>query len=114
MKESKLRKNLLAAFVAIVLGSPTVVLAESSNYFEEGAKTTVSYADLDIENGNGLQELHKRLRLASRKVCDVTSPRSAGTVAWRACNRNTFSNAVDKFNNEHHECMHAKLVVKEI
>ncbi len=114
MKKAKLSKSLLAAFVAIVLGSPAVVLAESSSYFEGVAKTTVSYADLDIENGNGLQELHKRLRLASRKVCDVTSPMSAGTIAWRACNRDTFSNAVDKFNSEHLECMHAKLVAKEI
>ena len=114
MKKSKLSKNLLAACVAIVLGSPAVVLAESSSYFEGVAKTTVAYADLDIENGNGLQELRKRLRVASRKVCDVTSPRSAGTMAWRACNRNTFSNAVDKFNSAHHECMHVKLVAKEI
>ena len=112
MKESKLSKSLLAAFVAIVLGSPAVVLAETSNYFEDVAKTTVSYADLDIENGEGLQELHKRLQIATRKVCNVTSPASAGTAAWRACNRNTFADVIDQFNSAHIECMHTKLVVK--
>lgn len=112
MKGSKLFKSLMATLIAIILGSPTVVLADTPNFFEEGAKTTVSYADLDIENGNGLQELHKRLRHASRKVCNITSPMSAGTMAWRACNRNTFSNAVDKFNNDHIDCLHEKLVAK--
>ncbi len=112
MKGSKLFKSLMATIIAIIIGSPTVVLADTPNFFEEGAKTTVSYADLDIENGNGLQELHKRLRLASRKVCAVTSPMSAGTMAWRACNRNTFSNAVDKFNSAHIDCMHENLVAK--
>ncbi len=112
MKGSKLFKGLMATLIAIILGGPTVVLADTPNFFEEGAKTTVSYADLDIENGNGLQELHKRLRHASRKVCGVTSPMSSGTMAWRACYRNTLADAVDKFNLAHIDCMHPRLVAK--
>jgi UrcA family protein len=112
MKEPKLITSLLAASIVIFLGNPAVVLADTSNYYEDVAKTTVSYADLDIENGKGLQELHERLRLASRKVCNVTSPRSAGTAAWRACNRNTFADVVDKFNSAHIDCDHAKLVAR--
>ena len=114
MKESKLSKSLLAAIVAIVLGSPAFVLADSSSYFEGVAKTTVSYADLDIERGEGIDELYARLQHATRKVCNVTSPMSAGTMAWRACNRKALSEAVDKFNSEHVACKHAKLMSKEI
>ena len=114
MKESRLFKSLMATFIAIILSGPAVVLADTPNFFDEGAKTTVSYADLNIDSEEGVQELYKRLRNASRKVCNVTSPMSAGTTAWRTCNRATLSNAVDKFNSEHHECMHAKLVAKGI
>ena len=102
----------MATLIAIILGGPAVVLADTPNFFEEGAKTTVSYADLNIESEEGLQELHKRLRHATRKVCNVTSPMSAGTAAWRACNRNTFADVVDNFNSEHMDCMHGKLVAK--
>ena len=114
MRKSKLFRRLLAASIVIVLGGPAVVLAATLNQSDDAIQTTVSYADLDIERGDGIEELYARLQRATRKVCNVTSPMSAGTMAWRACNRNTLSNAVDKFNSKHHECMHAKLVAKEI
>ncbi len=113
MKVSKLFKGLMATLIAIVLGGPAVVLADTPNFFEEGAKTTVFYAELDLEREEGMQELNKRLRHASRKVCGVTSPMSAGTMAWRACYQNTLADAVDKFNLAHIDCMHARLVAKE-
>jgi UrcA family protein len=112
MTDSKLLNSLVAALFAIALGGPTVVLADTPTNSDDTAHTHISYADLNLDSEEGVQELHVRLRHASRKVCGVTSPMSSGTMAWRACYRNTLTNAVDKFNSEHHECMHAKLVVK--
>ncbi len=112
MKVSKLFKGLMATLIAIILGGPTVVLADTPSFFEEGAKTTVFYSELDLGREEGMPELYKRLRLATRKVCNVTSPMGAGTAAWRACNRNTLADTVDKFNLAHIDCMHVKLVAK--
>ncbi len=108
MKESKLFKSLVATFAVIVFGGPTIVLAGTPNYFEEVAQTTVSYADLNLERDEDVQVLLKRLRRASKKVCAVTSPMTAGTAAWRACIRNTLSDAIDKFNNRNLSRIYAR------
>ncbi len=68
MKESKLFKSLVATFVVIVLGGPAVVLAGTPSYFED-PKATVSYADLNLENEEGVRVLYQRLKRASKGVC---------------------------------------------
>jgi len=108
LKESKLFKSLIATCVVIILGGPTVVLADKPNYFDDAAHAHVSYADLDLESEESVQELYKRLRDASIKVCRVTSPMNAGTMAWRACYRETLSNAIDEFDNEILARIHAR------
>ena len=115
MKGSKLFKNLVATFVVIVLGGPAVVLAGTPNYFEY--KTTVSYADLNLENEEGVLVLYRRLQRASKKVCSGTSLKIAGslpvllqrstTQETRQCYRETLSKAVDKFDNEDLTRVHA-------
>ena len=111
MKESKLFKSLVATFVVIVLGGPAVVLADTPSIFVEGPKTTVSYADLNLESEEGVQVLYRRLQHASSEVC---SPRSLNNglsifVRYenRACYRHALSNAVDKFDNEDLTRIHA-------
>jgi len=110
MKESNLHKCLVAAIGAVVLCLPTVLLADVSNFSEDPAHTHVTYVERDLYSDEGMQQLHERLRVATRKVCGITSPMSAGTAAWHACNRNTFATVVDNFNNAHIDCMHEKLV----
>ena len=68
MKESKLFKSLVATFVVIVLGGPAVVLASTSSHLETN-KATVSYADLNLENEEGVRVLYRRLQRASKEVC---------------------------------------------
>ncbi len=116
MKESKLFKSLVATFVVIVLGGPAVVLAGPPKYFE--VKTTVSYADLNLENVEGVQVLYGRLQRASKKVCGATSLNIAGlipvslqrgtTQETRECYRETLSKAVDKFDNDDLARIHAR------
>ena len=111
MKESKLFKRLVATFVVIVLGSPAVVLADTTSYIVESPKTTVSYADLNLESEEGVQVLHRRLQDASRNVCSAKSLKIARSIFVQyqtsACYRKTLSNAVEKFDNEDLTRLHA-------
>ncbi len=61
----------MATFVLIVFGGPAVGLASTPNYIE--IKTTVSYADLNLENEEGVRVLYQRLERATKKVCGATS-----------------------------------------
>ncbi len=114
MKESKLFKSLVATFVVIVLGGPAVVLASTSSHLETN-KATVSYADLNLENEEGVRVLYQRLQYASKEVCGVASlkipqsilARSSRRRATQQCYRETLSNAVDKFDNEDLTRIHA-------
>jgi len=100
----------MATLIAITLGGPTVVLACTAIEFDGVAHTHVTYSDLNLESADGVQQLYKRLQDASRKTCGVTSPMNAGTMAWRACNRDTLSATVDKFDNEDLSKVHENLI----
>ncbi len=110
MKESKLFKSLVATFVVIVLGGPTVVLAGTPSYFED-AKVTVSYSDLNLKNEEGVRVLYRRLKRASKEICGVTSLRTPGDTSWsrktKQCYRETLSRLVDKIDNEDLTRIHA-------
>ena len=110
MKGPKLITSLLAASIVIFLGSPTAVLACTAYELYGDVHTHVSYSDLNLENTDGVQELYKRLQHATRKTCSVTSPMSAGTMAWRSCYRDTLSDTVDKFDNEDLSKVHENLI----
>ncbi len=112
MKESKLFKSLVATFVIIVLSGPAVVLAGTPSNFEDAKATvSVSYADLNLENEEGVRVLYRRLKRASKEVCGVTSLRIAGSIGHlqgtKQCYRHALSNAVDKFDNEDLTRIHA-------
>ncbi len=111
MKELKLFKSLVATFVVIVLGGPAVVSAHTPSNFAEGPKTTVSYADLNLESEEGVRVLYRRLQLASREVCSPKAQKNIRSpyvnYESRACYRHTLSNAVDKFDNEDLTRVHA-------
>ena len=103
MKESKPFKSLVATFVVIVLSGPAVVLAGTPSDFE-GAKVTVSYADLNLATEQGVRALYKRLQHASEEVSGFTSLRKVGSVRRFQEARQQYieslSNAVESFNNE--------------
>ena len=114
MTKSKLFKSLVATFVVIVLGGPAVVLASTSSHLETN-KATVSYADLNLENEEGVRVLYQRLQYTSKEVCGITSPNipeailkrsSRRRAAWQ-CYRESLSNGVDKIDNEDLTRIHA-------
>ncbi len=110
MKESKLFKGLVATFVIIGLSGPAVVLASTSSDLETN-KVTVSYADLNLENEEGVRVLYQRLKRASKGACGGGSLRHGGSIIMKSsrlqCYRETLSNAVDKFANEDLTRIHA-------
>ena len=106
MKESKLFKSFMATLIVLV--GPSVALASTSDYFDGATETTVSYADLNLERIEDEQVLYLRLQQASKKVCNIRSPMTGGTFAWRACYSETLANAIDKFGNEDLVRIHAK------
>ncbi len=114
MKESKLFKSLVATFVVIVIVGPAVVPASTSSHLETN-QATVSSADLNLENEEGVRVLYQRLQHASKEVCGVASlkiPQSILAKSWRRratqqCYRHTLSNAIDKFDNEDLTRIHA-------
>ena len=91
-----------------VLGGPAIVLAGKTNHFEDATRTSVSYADLNLESEEGVRELYRRLQHASKKICRITTSDIAGSIIRRACYRGTLSNAVDKFDNEDLARIHAR------
>ncbi len=119
MKESKLFKSLVATFVIIVLGGPTVVLADTPSHYDfvEDDKVAVSYTDLNLESEESVRVLYRRLKRASSNLCSATPPRIAGSVPiyyfdiygreTRQCYREALSSAVDKVDNEDLTRIHA-------
>ncbi len=110
MKESKLFKSLVATFVIVVLGGRAVVLASTPSNFED-AEAIVSYADLNLENEEGVRVLYQRLQYASKEVCGGGSLRHGGSIIMKStrlqCYRETLSDAVDNFDNEDLSRIHA-------
>ena len=103
MKESKLFKSLVATFAVIVLSGPAVVLAGTPPFYED-AKVTVSYADLNLKNEEGVRVLYRRLQHASKEVCGITSLNIVGSIRYRQetkqCYRKALAEAVEKIDNE--------------
>ena len=84
MKESKLFKSLVATFVVIVLSGPAVVQAAGTiSYFEVG-KASVSYADLNLENEEGVRVLYRRLKRASKEACGGGSLRHSRSIIMKS------------------------------
>ncbi len=101
MRNSKLFKSLLAAIVGVGLGSPAIVLASTPSHLETNS-IAVSYADLNLQNEEGVRVLYRRLRRASKGVCGDSPLKLVGPVLRQAnqCYRETLTEAVEKVNNE--------------
>lgn len=62
----------------------------------------VSFADLDLTNQAGVDELHKRLQIAAKRVCrplirDFRIP--GNQQLYQQCYNETLANAVESVNN---------------
>ncbi len=98
MKESKLFRTFVITFVVIGLGALSNVLAQTGSRLE----ITVSYADLNLENEEGMRVLYGRLQQASKEVCGATASEISGTIARlnvSQCYRETLAEAVGKIDN---------------
>ncbi len=109
MNESKLFKSLVATFVVAGLGAPTIVLATTSSHLET-EKISVSYADLNLKNEEGVRVLYQRLQSASKKACSVTSMKIRSIPRWSRitqCYREVLAETVEKIDNDDLTRVHA-------
>jgi UrcA family protein len=58
--------------------------------------TTVSYADLDLNNAEARKTLNFRISRAAEKVCGSVSRRSVGSLAQASKNRSCYNSAMDE------------------
>ena len=91
--------------------NPSKLLAGTLSHFEP-KMATVSYADLNLENEEGVQVLYQRLQRASKKVCGIRPKKIYGSNVYKVreslrCYRAALAGAVEKFDNDDLTRMHA-------
>lgn len=103
MKESKLIRSLLTAVVIAVLAAPTITCAGDRNDLK-GVSMKVSYADLKVNNEKDAKVLYRRLKQASKYVCEYRRLNVAGSVGRMAdlerCYAQALAAAVDQIDND--------------
>jgi UrcA family protein len=103
MKELKLYKSLLTVAVIVALGVPTIASAGDRSDLK-GVSVKVSYADLNATTEKDALSLYRRLKQASKQVCDYRRLSIAGSAKRMAemnqCYREALSAAVRQVDNE--------------
>jgi UrcA family protein len=103
MKYSKIVKSLLTTIVIAALVAPTIASAGDRDELK-GVSMKVSYADLNVNNEKDAKALYRRLKQASKYVCDYRRLNVAGSVGRMAdlqrCYTEALSAAVDQVDNE--------------
>jgi UrcA family protein len=103
MKDSKLCKSLLTIAVIVALGVPTIASAGDRSDLK-GVSVKVSYADLNAETKKDALLLYRRLKQASKQVCDYRCFSIAGSAKRMLevdqCYREALSAAVRQVDNE--------------
>jgi UrcA family protein len=95
-------KTICAAVFTITAGMSGMAMADSYNETvvttsAEGFRTTtVSYADLDLNNTDAREILHFRISHAAEKVCGSVNRNLAGSLAQAGKNRSCHNNAMDE------------------
>lgn len=97
MKNLIVHKPLVATALLLLCGIPLIASATMSPDTNERT-TTVSTADLNLLDEQGVTELYRRLQRASHNVCGSTSIITAGSLKQRQlnqqCYRETLKDAV--------------------
>ena len=113
LKQINLKHTVAALGTSFILSmavNPIVSAGEDSSSLHKGSsspvqthETSVSYADLNLENEEDVQVLYRRLQRASKKVCVFPSLNSARKLQilaeYKQCYRETLSEAVEKIDN---------------
>ncbi len=104
MKESKQTKVVITAVAVVAFSLPAFASADSGAKLK-GTSVKVQYSDLNVEKKAGVEQLYRRLQLASKQVCGVESLKIAGSIRAvsesRRCYRETLDAAIVKMDNAH-------------
>ena len=110
MKTLFVHKPLVAAVLCLLCSIPVIASATMRPDTSERT-TTVSTADLNLLDEQGVTVLYRRLQRASRNVCGSANIVTAGSLKQRQlnqqCYRETLKNAVQDFSNTKLTQLHA-------
>lgn len=103
MKLSKKFKSLLTVVFIVALGVPAIASAGDRDELK-GASVKVSYADLNATTEKDALALYRRLKQASKQVCDYRRMSIAGSARRMAeldqCYKEALTAAVKQVDNE--------------
>lgn len=103
MKHTVPAKMWIAAVAVIAIGAPAIASASLSSLSSEEVRISVNYADLNLANPAGIEQLYKRLKYAAANACGPTSLREAGSLEQiannKACVKQLLDRAVQKVDN---------------
>lgn len=96
MKSHKYRKLSLAVLLtaAVVAVQPGQAAYPDSETVERSI--SVRFADLNLDNDDGVAALYRRLRLAAESVCGPQSLRAAGALMTLRANRQCYDQTLDR------------------
>jgi UrcA family protein len=110
MKNLIVHKPRVATALLLLCGIPLIASATMSPDTNKRT-TTVSTADLNLLDEQGVTELYRRLQRASHNVCGATDFVTAGSLKQRQlnqqCYRETLKDAVQTFSNAKLTQLHA-------
>jgi UrcA family protein len=93
------KKSLLVAALCLTLTSPVFAVVKSSAYSQNRVEAvTVSFADLNLNQAEGLAVLHKRIKRAAKQVCHVNN--TAMTLYIKARRLECFDEAMTRANEQ--------------
>ena len=96
--KTRVLKGGIAALALVALGSPMMASASPATIDIAGVR--VSFADLDIHDAAGAEELYGRLKRATEVACQLEPVSESGsierTTESRACFDRTLDRSVEK------------------
>ncbi len=102
------RQNLPGVLLCVLFSIPAASMAASMTNDENSNSITVSFADLNLSQEEGVKTLYGRLKLAARQSCGSADTRDLQRFRLnRKCIETALANAVERIDNEQLKQLHS-------
>ncbi len=82
-------------FVLLTLCVPALALAATPRASDEVVQMNVSFADLNLDNEQGIERLYRRIQSAAADACGTLTLREAGSVRRLRDSQNCYKELID-------------------
>lgn len=108
MNISHTHKNLLAVALSVVFSIPAIGMATTMTHEKNVNSVTVSFADLNLAQDEGVKTLYQRLKTGARQSCGTVSARQLNLFrANKECMDTVLTKAIESIGNEKLKRLHA-------